>query len=124
MFIENNIDKKSFEFAVRVVKLYQSFQMDNKEFELSEQFLKSGTNIGAVISVAIHSETKTDFMNYLVIAQKEAHNTIYWLELINTLGFITASQYDDIHGGAVELLNLITDIIKKEKSSLDIALLN
>jgi four helix bundle protein len=44
---ESIIKVKSFQFAVRVVKLYKYLCDSKKEFVMSKQFLKSGTSIGA-----------------------------------------------------------------------------
>jgi four helix bundle protein len=78
---ENLIKKKSFNFAIRIVKLNQYLQADKKEYVLSKQLLKSGTSVGAMVREAEHSESKLDFIHKLSIAQKEINETIYWLEL-------------------------------------------
>lgn len=79
MMKENVIKNKSFEFAIRIVKLYQFLCNDKKEFVLSKQLLRSGTSIGAMVREAEHSESKADFIHKLAIAQKEINETIYWL---------------------------------------------
>ena len=43
---------KSYEFAIRIVKLSQYLQRDKKEFVLSKQVLRSGTAVGALIREA------------------------------------------------------------------------
>jgi len=53
LIIKNNVIKnKSFDFAVRIIKLYQYLNNDKKEFILSKQLLRSGTSIGAMIREA------------------------------------------------------------------------
>ncbi len=79
---ENVIKNKSFQFAIRIVKLYQFLYNEKKEFILSNQLLRSGTSIGAMVREAEHSESKADFIHKLAIAQKEINETIYWLELL------------------------------------------
>lgn len=45
--MKNNIVKeKSFQFAIRVVKLYQFLCEEKKEYVLSKQLLRSGTSVG------------------------------------------------------------------------------
>ena len=44
---DNVIQVKSYDFAVRVVKLYKHLSQEKKEFVLSKQLLRSGTSIGA-----------------------------------------------------------------------------
>ena len=76
---ENVIKDKSFEFSIRIVKLYQHLQTEKKELVLSKQLLRSGTNPGAMVREAEHSQSKADFVHKLAIAQKEINETIYWL---------------------------------------------
>ena len=44
---DNVIQKKSYDFAVRIVKLYKYLVENEKEFVLSKQLLRCGTSIGA-----------------------------------------------------------------------------
>ena len=67
---ENVIKQKSFDFAIRIVKLYQYLQNEKKEYVLSKQLLRSGTSVGAMVREAEHSESKLDFIYKLAIAQK------------------------------------------------------
>ncbi|MFY9591441.1 MAG: four helix bundle protein, partial [Bacteroidales bacterium] len=46
---ENVVRDKSYDFALKVVKLYKFLMENKKEFVLSKQFLRSGTSIGANI---------------------------------------------------------------------------
>ena len=49
---DNLILDKSFDFAIRVVKLYKYLCDEKKEYVLSKQLLRSGTSIGANINEA------------------------------------------------------------------------
>ena len=75
----NIIKDKSFAFALRIVKLYK-FLIENKEFVLSKQLLRSGTSVGAMIRESEHAESIADFIRKMAIAQKEANETDYWIE--------------------------------------------
>ena len=46
------IEAKSFDFAVRIVKLYKYLCEEKKEYILSKQLMRSGTSIGANVSEA------------------------------------------------------------------------
>ena len=50
---DNPVEKKSFDFAVRIVKLSDYLAQEKKTYVLAKQVLKSGTSIGA--NVAEHS---------------------------------------------------------------------
>jgi four helix bundle protein len=119
---ENIIKDKSFAFAVRIVRLYQYLQESKKEFVLSKQLLRSGTSIGAMIREAEHAETKNDFKHKMAVAQKEANETIYWLELLKETGYLTETEFNSIHENAVEVIKLITSIIKTTKDNLSLTI--
>ena len=116
---ENIIKIKSFEFAIRIVKLFQHLQSEKKEFILSKQLLRSGTNPGAMVREAEHSQSKADFIHKLSIAQKEINETIYWLELLSATDYLTQKEFESINNDAIEIIKLITSIIKTTKTNIN-----
>ena len=113
---ENNIiKKKSFEFAVRIVKLYQYLASDKKEFVLSKQILRSGTSVGAMVRESEHAQSKADFIHKLSIAQKEINETIYWLELFVATNYLSKNEFESLNSDATEIIKIITSIIKTAK---------
>ncbi len=117
---ENLIRVKSFSFAIRIVKLFQFLRTDKSEFVLSKQLLKSGTSVGAMVREAEHSESKLDFIHKMAIAQKEINETLYWLELLQNTNYLNEEQFSSINTDAIELIKLITSIIKTTKANLSI----
>ncbi len=113
------IKNKSFAFAIRILKLYQFLCEVKKEFILSKQLLRSGTAVGALIREAEHAESKTDFKHKMSIAQKEINETIYWLELLKETGYLTEEQFQSINNDAVEIIKLLTSIIKSVKANIN-----
>src|SRR5690554_1177414 len=116
---ENIVKNKSFAFAVRVVKLYQYLCEQKREFVLSKQLLRNGTSVGAMIREAEHAETKNDFKHKMGIAQKEINETIYWLELLKETDFISIEQFENINSDAIEIIKLITAILKSTKANIN-----
>ncbi|SOD11245.1 four helix bundle protein [Pedobacter xixiisoli] len=117
MMKENIIKNKSFKFSIRIVKLYQYLQNQKKEFVLSKQLLRSGTSVGAMVREAEHAETRADFKHKMGIAQKEINETIYWLQLLKETDYLEQEQFESINKDAVEIIKLITAIIKTIKSN-------
>ncbi len=116
---ENVVKNKSFAFAIRVVKLYQFLCEQKKEFVLSKQLLRSGTSVGAMVREAEHAETKNDFKHKMGIAQKEINECIYWIELLKETNYLTAEQFESVNADAVEIIKLITAILKSAKSNIN-----
>ncbi len=116
--VENNVVRdKSFQFALRIVKLYRYLKEEKKEYVLSKQILRSGTAIGALIREAQHAESKADFIHKLSIALKEANETDYWIELLFQSEYIEEKSYQSIHKDIDELLSLLVAIVKKSKQN-------
>ncbi len=77
----NLIQQKTFEFAISIVKLSRQIKQ-KQDYVLSNQLLRSGTSIGANVEEAIGGSSKKDFLSKILIANKEARETNYWLRII------------------------------------------
>ena len=112
------VKDKSFAFAVRIVKMCQFLRDQKKEFVLSKQVLRSGTSIGANIREALNGQSQADFIHKLSIAQKEADETLYWLELLKETSFLDETLFNSIYADGLEVFKIITSIIVTSKKKL------
>lgn len=112
------IREKTFSFAVKIVELYKALVEIKREFVISKQILKSGTSIGANVREAGNAESKSDFIHKLSIAQKEADETLYWLELLYVSDYISKLQYSEYSNNCNEILKIIRSIILSTKENL------
>ncbi len=112
------VGEKSYRFAIRIVNLYKWLCEEKKEYVLSKQLLRSGTAIGALLKEAEHGQSKSDFLNKVNIALKEANETAYWLMLLKDTGYITEKEFDSIIVDAEELIKMLVSIVKTTKARL------
>ena len=110
--MDNVIEEKSFDFAVRVVKLYKHLTTNNSEFILSKQLLRSGTSIGANVSEAQKAQSRADFYSKICIALKEANETLYWLKLLYKTEYLTKKEFVSIESDIREIIAIVTSICK------------
>jgi len=113
---ENLLKIKSFDFAIRIIKLYKFLKEKQNEYILIKQVLRSGTSVGALIRESENAESTKDFIHKLTIALKEAEETQYWLELLFATGFINKRMFDSVNKDAEELVRLLVASIKTIKS--------
>ncbi|MEO0430900.1 MAG: four helix bundle protein [Cyanobacteria bacterium J06656_5] len=113
----NLVKEKSFSFALRIVKMSKHLTQEKREFVMSKQLLRSGTAIGALVRESEYAESKADFIHKLAIGLKEANETQYWLELLHQSGYIDAKGFNSINQDCIELLKLLTAIIKTSKTN-------
>ena len=115
---ENVLRDKAFNFALRIVKLYQYLANEKKEFVISKQVLRSGTSIGANIEEANQAQSKTDFIHKFSISQKESFETHYWIRILRESEFLNKKLADSLLEDCEEIQKLITSSIKTAKANL------
>lgn len=113
---QNIIQQKSFNFALKIIKLFQSLK-NEKEYVLSKQLLRSGTSIGANIEEAIGGQSRKDFFMKINIAYKEARETNYWLKLLKDSNLIEIKTAELLINECEEILKILGTIIKTMKNS-------
>ncbi len=115
MSTDSIVKSKSMVFAKRIVRLYQYLTVEKREFVMSKQVLRSGTSIGANISEGLYGSSRRDFLAKLQIAQKEAAETVYWLELLNSCDYIPDNLYRSLDEDCKEILSILSAIVKTIK---------
>jgi four helix bundle protein len=110
--------EKSFNLALRIVKLYNYLTTTKNEYVLSKQVLRSGTSPGAMVREAQHAESSSDFIHKLSIGLKELGETEYWLELLYYSGYINETEFHSIQADTNEVGKMLTSSIKTKKRNL------
>lgn len=113
---ENIIETKSFQFALQAIQIYKLLIKQN-EYVLSKQFLRSSTSVGANVREAGAGYSKKDFAAKMSIASKEARESLYWIQLIESSKFI---EYDFsiIKEESERLIRILTSIVKTTQLNL------
>ena len=87
---ESPLIVKSKTFALDVIQVCKELRVAKCEGTLINQFLRSGTSIGANIREAFYAHGKADFIAKLQIALKECYETEYWLEIAQKSNIISS----------------------------------
>ena len=112
MSTDSLVKQKSMEFAKRIVHLHKYLRQEHHEYVMSKQVLRSGTSIGANIAEAIYGSSRKDFVAKLQIAQKEAAETLYWLELLSSCEYIPDALFQSLAEDCREILAILVAAIK------------
>ncbi len=112
---ENPLLKKSYDFALQIVKLYQLITKNKNEYVLSKQLLRSGNSIGANIAEANGAISKADFSAKISIAYKESLETKYWLKLLMDSAYIEVTMAEKLINNADELSKIMFSILKSTR---------
>ena len=109
---------KSKAFALDVIQVCKELRVAKCESALINQFLRSGTSIGANIRESFYARGKADFIAKLQIALKECYESDYWLDLFKTTNLISQDEYDDMFGKCSKLRKLLIASITTAKNNL------
>jgi len=115
---ETILERKSYEFALRVISLSRYLAKNHHEYILSKQVLRSGTAIGALIRESRYAQSKADFLHKQTIALKEANETEYWLSLLYDSKYLSQKMFHSISPEIKELLKLLISSTKKIKEDI------
>jgi four helix bundle protein len=109
------IREKSYDFALRIVKLSEYLNNEKREYVLSKKVLDSGTNIGLLIEEGRQGENRADFIQKWSVANKEAFKTNFLLRLLRDSEFIKANHAESLLTDYEELQKLLITALKTAK---------
>jgi four helix bundle protein len=102
-------------FAITIIKLSSLLPNTPEGRVIRNQITKSGTSVGANYREANRARSKADFSNKISIAESEASETVYWLEIIEELEWAEIQMVQAVIKEANELLAIFTSIGKNMK---------
>jgi four helix bundle protein len=114
---DNKILSLTFDFSILIIGLYKILVQQN-EYVISKQLLRSATSIGANVEEANAAQTKKDFIMKMSIASKEARESKYWLRLLNK-SQIVKNDYSTYLTTSEHIINILTKIVKTSQESLN-----
>ncbi|HXR03679.1 MAG TPA: four helix bundle protein [Verrucomicrobiae bacterium] len=113
--MKTELEGRTKEFSVRIVRLIRAFPKTVDGIEVGRQLLKAATSIGANYREANRAESKNDFTHKVGLAEKEASETVYWLEICEAAPLGNVENVLVLLKEANELLAIITTIGRKAK---------
>ena len=108
--------QKAFAFAVKIVRLVQKLQQQQKEYVLSAQLLDCGTSIGANEREAEFAQSRKDFINKLSVSLKETNESQFFLELLHATDYIANNEFETLYSDSGEIKAMLIASIRTAKS--------
>jgi len=103
------------QFALRIVRLFQSLPRNEEARVLGKQLLRSGTSVGANYRAACRSRSRAEFVAKLGIVLEEADETVFWLELLLDAGIVQQSKLSALVKEADELTSIFVTSLRTAK---------
>jgi four helix bundle protein len=108
-----DIHDRAFQFACRVVKLYDTLSKKRGTARpLLSQLLRAGTGVGANLEEAEAGQSKADFIAKCRVSLKEARETVYWLRVLAATEVVRPARLGPLTQEAREIVAILTTIVR------------
>ena len=87
-----DLKKRLKQYALRIIRLYESLPKTGAVHILTHQLIRSGTSPGAQYSEACRAKSNADFISKIEGALQELEESLYWLELLIEGNFVTEDK--------------------------------
>jgi four helix bundle protein len=109
------LEKRTKDFAVTIIKTLRYLKQGDEGRIIKNQIFRSATSIGANYRESNRARSKADFRSKVRICEAEASETIYWLEIIDDLDWLTDAKLKSLSSEANQLLAIFSTISKNTK---------
>ncbi len=84
----DEMKERTLELGIRIIKMSESLPNSNAGRVVGGQVVKAGTSVGANYREALHASSPRHFVTIMEIAQREANEAVYWIELVMRSGML------------------------------------
>lgn len=106
-------------FALRVIKLFQALPKTDEARIIGKQLLRSGTSVGANFRAATRARSRAEFYSKLSIADEEADESLFWMEILTEAGIISGQKLESLTKEALEITKITSVSRKTFKNKLN-----
>jgi four helix bundle protein len=111
-----DLEERTLQFARRVRAFVKKLPKTVANIEDGRQLVKSSGSVGANYIEANEALSRKDFIMRIKICRKEAKESRYWLEIIDTDdNLIQDKERKDLAKEATELMNIFGAILQKSQ---------
>lgn len=110
-----NLEKRLFDFAVRVIKFIRTLPTSSEYSVIKYQLTKSATSSGANYEESQAGSSKADFTNKVRIFLREMRESNYWLRIIKGIDNVDNPELNYLIGESKELKLILGSIVQKSR---------
>ena len=113
-----DLKKRLKQYALRILRLYESLPKNGAVHIISHQLVRSGTSPGAQYYEACRAKSNADFVSKIEGALQELEESGYWLDLLIEGGFEKDSKLNPLCKETQEIIAIFVAMIVKTKSKM------
>lgn len=100
------------QFAVAIFQVFETLPDEPSCKIIHRQLIRSALSIGATYRATCHARSRAEFLAKMAMAEEEAHETEYWLELLLELNHVPKAPLDQRRDEVHHLTSMIIASIK------------
>lgn len=104
------LESRTLKFGIQVIKMSSILPGTTEGWVIRKQITKSGTSIGANYRDANRARSKADFRSKIRICESEASETLFWIDVILAVGWVSVNDLNQLRMECGEILALFTVI--------------
>ena len=104
---ETDMKLRTKRFALDVIQLVSKLPKTTEGRVVGNQLIRSGTSVGANYRAACRGKSKADFIAKLGIAEEEADESCYWMEIIIEGKILSQEKVNSLLNEANEITAII-----------------
>ena len=109
-----DLEKRTFDFAKQVRSFVKKLPKGIASIDDIKQLVRSSGSVGANYIEANEALSKKDFLMRIKISRKEAKESRYWLNLLETqIDTILVKEWNDLVQESTELMMIMSAIMRK-----------
>ena len=112
-----DIEERTFNFAVRVIRMVNQLPSCTATFALGKQIINSATSVNSNVVQARSGVSKKDFINHMKIARKEAKETKRWIQMIVASELATLQKTQSLLNENEEIISILVTIVKNAEKN-------
>ncbi len=109
------IQQRTKRLAVETIQFCDTFPQKQAYWIISKQLIRAATSVGANYRAVHRAKSKPDFINKLNIVEEEADETMFWLEILEELGFKDNLKLQWLKDEANQILSIAVTAKKTAK---------
>jgi len=114
---ERELLDRTKQFALRIFKLVGGLPRTIQGKAVAAQRIRSGTSVAANYRAACRARSKVEFIAKLGVAEEEADESVFWLELVIETGLLSAARVKPLLAEAGEIVAIIASSKKTAAKS-------
>ena len=113
---EREFKERTLQLGLRIIRLYRALPKNGEAAVIGKQLLRSGTSVGANYRAACRGRSSADVLSRLAVAEEEADETLYWLELLAKAEVVPMQRLTPLMKEVDEVVSMLVASIKTLRS--------